>query len=61
MDSIRLEILEGSYVEHFKQAKEFAMFLPLDNARRLKIEKEMNEIAEEIRKLKQNIKWKINY
>ena len=61
MNSIRLEILEGSYLEHFKQAKDFALILPIDNPRRIKIEKEMNDISSEIRKLKQygnNIKNK---
>lgn len=53
MKDIRLEILEGSYLEHFKQAKDFALILPMNNSRRLKIEKEMNEISSEIRNLKQ--------
>jgi len=52
MNQITLEILEGSYLEHFKMAKDFALILPIDNPKRKKIEKELNDISEQIRELK---------
>jgi hypothetical protein len=52
MEEIRLEILEYSYWEHFKMAKDMAMILPIDHPRRKKVEKEMNELQKEIQKIK---------
>lgn len=42
------EILEASYWEHYKFAKELAMFLPISHPKRLKIEREMNSILEKL-------------
>lgn len=47
-DQIRLEILLASHMEHYKVAKDMAMFLPLGNSRRLLIEEEANRILEKI-------------
>ncbi len=52
MDAIKLEILESSYWEHFKYAKDLAYILPLDNPKRKKVELEVNRLSEEINKLK---------
>lgn len=54
MDSttqIRLEILKGSHLEHFKVAKEMSMFLDSDNSRKKSIEDEANKIIAQIHKL----------
>lgn len=50
---MKLEILNSSYWEHFKFAKELALILPIDHPKRIKIEKEVNKISEEIKTLKQ--------
>lgn len=38
------EILLASYYEHLKFAKDLAMYLPIDNYKRIEIEKAINEI-----------------
>ena len=52
MKEIELEILEYSYWEHFKQAKDLALILPIDHPKRVSVEKELNEIQSKIKKLK---------
>lgn len=52
--AVELEILEANYWEHFKIAKDMAMYLPLNHKRRVKIESEMNKLTIEIHKLKQD-------
>lgn len=54
MDNLKLEILEGSYWEHFKIAKDMALIWDLNNPRRKKIETELNKISLEINKIKNN-------
>lgn len=49
--SIKLEILNASYWEHFKMAKDLALYLPIDNPKRLKIEGELNKMITEIHEL----------
>jgi len=41
---VNIEILNSSYWEHFKFAKELAGYLPLDHPKRIKVEQEINEI-----------------
>ncbi len=50
--NIKLEILEANYWEHYKYAKDLAMFLPIDNSKRILLEKQLNEMIAEINKLK---------
>jgi hypothetical protein len=50
-DKIRLEILRGSHMEHFKIAKDMAMFMDIDNPRKKIIEDEANKIVHEIHKI----------
>lgn len=47
-----LEILEASYWEHYKFAKELSLFLPLNHPKRLKVENEMNRLLEKINEKK---------
>ena len=58
MESIkhRLEILNSSYWEHFKFAKDLAGYLDYDHPKRIKIENLLNEMVDEIHKLNQEIK-----
>lgn len=51
--SIELEILNASYWEHFKCAKDLALYLPLNHPRRVLIEKELNIILKQIKQLEQ--------
>jgi len=51
-NKIKLEILEGSYWEHFKYAKDLSLMLPIENPKRKLIEQEINNIQSEIKKLK---------
>jgi hypothetical protein len=48
---MKTEILQMSYWEHFKFAKELAQSHPINHPKRLKIEKELNKI---LQKIKQN-------
>ncbi len=44
MTNISKEILNASYWEHFKFAKELALILPIEHPKRIKIESEVNKI-----------------
>ncbi len=50
-ESIKLEILQYNYWEHFKIAKDLALILPLNHPKRILIEKELNNIQKEINNL----------
>ena len=52
MKKIELEILEASYWEHFKVAKDLALYLPLKHPKRVKIENEINKMLKRIHQLK---------
>lgn len=52
IDKIRLEILRGSHIEHFKTAKDMALFMDIDNPRKKRVEEEANNIINKIHKLK---------
>jgi hypothetical protein len=45
---IVLNILQASYWEHFKFAKELALYLPVSDKKRVELEIEMNKIIKEI-------------
>lgn len=47
-----IEILEANYWEHFKFAKELAMFLPVDHPKRVMMDKVMAEMINKINQLK---------
>ncbi len=51
-NKIKLEILEYSYWEHFKFAKDIALILPIDHPKRKLIESEVNRLSEKINKLR---------
>ena len=51
MKEIKIELLRASFSEHFKYAKELGLIVPINNPRRLRIEKEGNKIQEELNKL----------
>lgn len=42
------EILLASYWEHYKCAKDLAMYLPTDNPKRIKIEEELNILIKKL-------------
>ena len=48
MKSIELELLQYSYWEHFKFAKDLSFVLPLNHTKRVKIEREINKIQQQI-------------
>jgi len=52
METIELEILEYSYWEHFKMAKDLSLILSIEHPKRKSVEKEMNELQGKIRLLK---------
>lgn len=52
MTQIKLEILEANYWEHFKMAKDIALYLPLNHPKRVKIENEIKKILNTINSLK---------
>jgi hypothetical protein len=58
MDGIKLELLQYSYWEHFKSAKDLALVLPINHPKRKVVEAELNKIMAEIQELKKNvIEW----
>lgn len=56
MNEISLEILEYSYWEHFKFAKDLALVLPLKHPKRVAMENKVNELAKELHELKSKTK-----
>ncbi|MEO6305162.1 MAG: hypothetical protein ABIP51_18530 [Bacteroidia bacterium] len=52
MSSIDLEILQGSYWEHFKKAKDLMLYLPVEDPRRKELETEIQIILEKINLIK---------
>jgi hypothetical protein len=54
MNQIKLEILEYSYWEHFKYAKDISMVLPVNNPKRLRVEEELNKMIKLIHEIKNN-------
>ena len=52
MKQIKIQILESSYWEHFKAAKDLSLILPLNHWKRKLIETEINKLQQEIKKLK---------
>ena len=51
--SIKLEILEQNYWEHFKFAKDLAQYFPISHPKRQLLDKEMNSMLKQINALKQ--------
>jgi hypothetical protein len=49
---MNLEILEASYWEHFKYAKDMALYLPLKHPKRIQVEEEINKMITEINLVK---------
>ena len=52
INDVKLPILESSYWEHFKMAKDLALYLPITHPKRIKLEKEINNIQSKINQLK---------
>jgi len=52
MTNISLEILNYSYWEHYSYAKDLSFVLPADHPKRIRIQKETDEILKQIHKLK---------
>lgn len=50
MEKIKHDILNQSYWEHFKLAKELALLYPVENTRRKSIEMTMNDLLSKINK-----------
>ncbi|MBE7649247.1 hypothetical protein [Tenacibaculum finnmarkense] len=53
---LELEILEYSYWEHFKFAKDLSLILPLKHSKRLLINKELDKILKRIHEIKNEMK-----
>lgn len=51
--TIELEILNASYWEHFKYAKDLALILPLKHPKRVRLDNELNKMLKRIHELKQ--------
>lgn len=52
MNSIELEILSYSQLEHFKMAKDLSTVLSIDHPKRILIDEEYNKITLKIQELK---------
>lgn len=46
---IKKEILDASYIEHFKYAKELSYYLDLKHPKRVRAEKAVNKIIDELK------------
>ena len=51
-----IEILEYSYWEHFRFAKDIALILPIEHPKRKKVEDELNRLQKRLQELKDNKK-----
>jgi hypothetical protein len=52
MSQIQYNILNYSYWEHFKYAKDLALILPIDHPKRKQVENELNIILEKMNNVK---------
>jgi hypothetical protein len=52
INNVKLPILGSSYWEHFKMAKDLALYLPITHPKRINLEKEINDIQNKINQLK---------
>ncbi len=52
--SIELEILEHSYWEHYKRAKDLSLVLPLDHPKRIALSSTLKIINKQIHKIKKD-------
>jgi len=50
--NIKLQILEANYWEHYKYAKDLSFIFPIDHPKRLLLESNLNNMLEQINKLK---------
>ncbi len=50
MDDIRKDILQLSYWEHFKKAKDLALILPPEHPQRLELEQELKTLLNQLKK-----------
>lgn len=57
-DKLRLEILKGNHLEHFKIAKDMAQVVDIDDYRRKRIEDEANNLIEQIHITQSKLKSK---
>lgn len=48
MTDIELEILQASYWEHFKKAKDLSLYLPVEDIRRKELEQELQSMLVKI-------------
>ena len=48
LDRINIELLRYSYWEHYKYAKDLSFVLPIKHPKRVKIEKEINKIQQQM-------------
>ena len=48
--SIELEILQYSYWEHFKAAKDLALILPIDHPKRIELQNAIDSLSIKIKK-----------
>lgn len=53
---LELEILEYSYWEHFKYAKDLHLILPLGHKKIVTLDKEMNKMLKRIHEIKNELK-----
>ena len=51
MKEIKLELLQCSYWEHHKFAKDLALILPIDHPKRVRIERELNKIITQLKEV----------
>ena len=56
MKELELEILQYSYWEHFRFAKDISLILPLNHPKRVVLDKELNEMMNRIHEIKDEIK-----
>lgn len=54
--TIELEILNASYWEHFKYAKELAGYLDLNHPKRVRVKNELNKMLERIHQINDELK-----
>ena len=53
MKSVEIEILNFSYWEHFKHAKDLSLVLPLNHPKRIRVENELNNMLDKMNSLKE--------
>ena len=55
-DELQLQLLQGWFLEHEARAREYAFTLPLNHKKRIQLQKDTNQLRDDINKIRARMK-----